>query len=139
MSCPHHITCLSNETELLHQHALGTNCRIFAGGARRQSDLRTGTTSTDENGNIVGAAMPIAQTMQVFRNIESVLKRAGAGNAAYRPHADVCDRHLDNGRKSAGRTTNSSTTSAPPRLWCKWRLIDPDLLVEVEVDAVVTD
>src|SRR5438046_1583263 len=37
----------------------------------------SGTTATDENGEIVGVGDPYAQTVQTIRNIEAVLKRAG--------------------------------------------------------------
>src|SRR5690348_710033 len=37
-----------------------------------------GTTATDEQGNVVGAGDPFAQTMQVLKNIEQALDRTGA-------------------------------------------------------------
>ena len=41
----------------------------------------SGTTATDENGNIVGVGDPEAQTLQVLKNIETALKKAGATRA----------------------------------------------------------
>lgn len=38
----------------------------------------SGTTATDEKGNVVGRDDPYVQTLQTLRNVESALKKAGA-------------------------------------------------------------
>jgi enamine deaminase RidA (YjgF/YER057c/UK114 family) len=50
----------------------------------------SGTTATDEVGNVVGRGDPYAQAVQAIKNIESALKRAGREFERCGSHADVC-------------------------------------------------
>ncbi len=99
----------------------------------------TGTTATDEEGNVVGAGDAYAQALQTLRNIESVLKRAGAEmRHVVRTRMFVTDisRWQEIGRAHAEffRDIRPAATMVEVR-----RLIDPDMLVEIEVDAVIDD
>ena len=97
----------------------------------------TGTTATDADGRVVGAGDAYAQAVQVLRNIEAVLGRAGASmRDVVRTRMFVTDisRWQEIGRAHAeffGEIRPAATMVEVSRL------IDPEMLVEIEVDAVV--
>jgi len=97
----------------------------------------TGTTALDENGEIVGVNDAYAQTVQVFRNIERALDRLGAGlEHVVRTHMFVTDisRWEEYGRAHGEflRHVMPATTMVEVS-----RLIDPRMLIEIEVDAEI--
>lgn len=97
----------------------------------------TGTTATDENGAIVGIGDAYAQAKQAFGNIERVLVRAGATmKDVVRTRIFVTDitRWEEIGKAHAEyfRDILPATTMVEVS-----RLIVPEMLVEIEVDAVI--
>ncbi len=99
----------------------------------------TGTTATDENGAVVGQGDAYAQAMQALRNIESVLERAGAAmRHVVRTRMFVTDISR---WQEIGRAHHAFFAEIRPAATMVEvsRLIDPDMLVEIEVDAVVND
>ena len=97
----------------------------------------TGTTATAEDGSIVGAGDAYAQTVQALRNIEAVLKRAGAAMShVVRTRMFVTDisrwEEVGRGHSEFFRDIRPAATMVEVS-----RLIHPDMIVEIEVDAVV--
>ena len=95
----------------------------------------TGTTAIDETGAVVGVGDAYAQTVQIFKNIEGALTRLGAGlEHIVRTRMFVTDisRWEEYGRAHGEilREVMPATTMVEVS-----RLIDPQMLIEIEVDA----
>ena len=97
----------------------------------------TGTTATDENGNLVGIDDGYAQTVQVIRNIERALKQAGGTlENVVRTRMFVTDISR---WQEYGRAHYESFHHIRP--WATMvevrALIDPRMLIEIEADAII--
>ena len=112
-----------------YSRAVRTGDRVFV----------SGTTATDEDGDVVGIDDPETQTEQAIANVERALEGAGATlDDVTRTRMFVTD--IDDW-EAIGRAHAAAFGDVRPAASMVQveELIDPELLVEIEAEAVVAN
>lgn len=98
----------------------------------------SGTTATDEQGNVIAAGDPAGQAEQIIRNIRAALEALGSGIAdVVRTRIYVCN--IDDW-EAIGRVHGKHFGENRPATSMVEvsRLIDPEMLLEIEAEAVIS-
>ena len=98
-----------------------------------------GTAPVDANGKTVGIGDVFAQTTQCFEIIKSALEEAGSGlQDIVRTRVILTD--IDNWKEAIEARKNYCREARPvDTIMAVSRFVNPEWLVEIEVDAIVAD
>jgi enamine deaminase RidA (YjgF/YER057c/UK114 family) len=131
------ITCRSRDARNLLRRRVGADRRTLPRRPRRQHDPRRRHDLDGTDGKSWGEGDAHAQTVQTLRNIERALVNAGATIADVVRTRFFCrdiarSQEIGQAHVHFFRDVRPGSTMVQIK-----RLVDPDMLVEIEADAIV--
>ena len=146
------LTGPSNQLKLSQDNQIASMRHNISSGTKWESEVGysrlvkigplifiSGTTAVDENGDIVGEGDPYKQTIYIIHKIDKTLERIGA-NLSSIARTRIFTTNIDEWRQIGRALAEFFKGIGPVTTMVEVKsLIQPELIVEVEADAVLVE